>query len=98
MGSVYGDVSVDAQIEQIMNAPANERVGLMNQLKIKLAGMNNSERNEALQKLQGDTNHGWSNGSAMIHTGFTSAPMQQMNTNTQMQPINKVPMQNQGQR
>ena len=71
IGSVYGDVSLDAQIEQIMSAPANERVGLMNQLKTKLAGMNESERKEALQKLQGGMGKGSQN-------HLSTMPMQQM--------------------
>jgi hypothetical protein len=88
-GSVQADSSIDTQIEQIMNAPANERVALMNQLKTKLAHMNNNERNEALQKLQGNIN-----GSLQMHNIPASAPMQYMNSNTQLQPINGASMPN----
>ncbi len=91
-GSVHGDSSMDTQIEQIMNAPASQRVALMNQLKTKLANMNNSERNEALQKLQGGMNHGGNNGNSVMHNRPASAPMQQMNTNTQLQQMNGASM------
>lgn len=94
VGSAHGDGSVDMQIEQIMNAPANERVGLMNQLKTKLANMNNRERNEALQKLQGNMNHSSNNGSSMMHNRPVSAPMQHMNTNTQLQQMNSASIPN----
>jgi len=83
---------MDTEIEQIMNAPANERVALMNQFKTKLANMNNNERNEALQKLQGSMNHSGKNGNTMMHNRPTLAPMQHMNTNTQMQLMNGVSM------
>jgi len=90
VGSVYGDVSMDAQIEQIMNAPVNERVGLMNQLKTKIASMNESERNEALQKLQGGMGRGMSKGSQnhlssmpMQHMKASGSAQRQMNAHTQ---------------
>ena len=85
--SVQADSSMDTQIEQIMNAPANERVSLMNQFKTKLLNMNNSERNEALQKLQSQMNY---NGGPMMHNHPTSAPMKQMNSNTQLQYTNSA--------
>lgn len=90
VGSVYGDVSMDAQIEQIMNAPANERVGLMNQLKTKLAGMNENERKEALQKLQNGMDRGIGKGSQshlspmpMQHMNGSGSTQRQMNAHTQ---------------
>ena len=45
-------VSVDAQIEAIQAAPAQERVQLMNQFKQRLATMNEAERTEAIAQLQ----------------------------------------------
>lgn len=75
--SVYGDISIDNHIEQIMNAPAKERVGLMNQLKIKLAAMNEDERKEALQKLQANRSRGMGKGS---QNHLSAMPMQQMNS------------------
>lgn len=65
---------IDTQIDQIMKAPANERYELMNQLKTKIATMNETERNEALQKLQGGMSKGSQN-------NFSGIPMQQMNRN-----------------
>ncbi|MFH0710547.1 MAG: hypothetical protein V2A75_10075 [Pseudomonadota bacterium] len=69
---------IDTQIDQIMKAPANERYELMNQLKTKIATMNETERNEALQKLQGGMGKGMSKGS---QNNFSGIPMQQMNRN-----------------
>ncbi len=69
-----GESIIDTQIDQIMKAPANERYELMNQLKTKIATMNETERNEALQKLQGGMNKGSQN-------NFSGIPMQQMNQN-----------------
>jgi len=44
--------TVDAQIEAIQTAPAQERVRLMNQFKLRLMEMNELERSEAIEKLQ----------------------------------------------
>ena len=65
------DSSIDAQIDQIMKAPAGKRVELMNELKTKLAAMNTNERNEALQKLSGTRGGNMNNGAmsqgSMMH-------------------------------
>jgi len=45
-------VSVDAQIEAIQEAPAQERVRLMNQFKQRLMNMNEADRAAAIEKLQ----------------------------------------------
>ena len=45
-------VSIDAQIEAIQAAPAQERVQLMNQFKQRLATMNEEQRTEAIAQLQ----------------------------------------------
>ncbi len=83
IGSAYGDVSLDAQIEQIMNAPVNARVGLMNQLKTKLATMNEDERRETLQKLQGNMNREMGKGSQNQQMNLGGSAQRQMNTHTQ---------------
>ncbi len=46
------DATIDAQIEEIQNAPAQERVRLMNQFKKQLSAMNKEERGEAIAKMQ----------------------------------------------
>jgi len=46
------DVSVDAEIKAIKNAPVQERVRLMNQFKQKLSLLNQEERSKAISKLQ----------------------------------------------
>jgi len=46
------DASVDAQITAIQNAPAQERVALMNQFKQELATMNAEERSAAISIMQ----------------------------------------------
>lgn len=51
----FSDMSIDAQIQEIKNAPAHERVQLMNQLKTKLADMNAEQRSEAISKLRTQT-------------------------------------------
>lgn len=50
--SVADDISIDAEIEAIKNAPLQERVRLMNQFKQKLSQLNQEERSEAIEKLQ----------------------------------------------
>jgi len=45
-------ISVDAQIAAIQEAPAEERVRLMNQFKERLANMNAQDRMEAIEQLQ----------------------------------------------
>ncbi len=49
---VNGDDSINEQIEKIQNAPAQERVEMMNRLKLQIAAMNEVERTEALNALQ----------------------------------------------
>ncbi|MCK9373964.1 MAG: hypothetical protein M0P91_12285 [Sulfuricurvum sp.] len=76
------DISIDTQIEQIMNGPANERVERMNQLKTKLAAMKEEERNEALQKLSAQRGKGGGhNGSNHL----LNSPMHTLNPNSSAQ-------------
>lgn len=72
--NAYGDVSIDNQIAQIMKAPKDKRMELMNALKIKLANMNKEQRSIALQKLQNKMGVGVNNGSAMQYQ-FSTQPM-----------------------
>lgn len=51
----FSDMSIDAQIQEIKNAPAQERVKLMNQLKTQLADMNAEQRSEAISQLRTQT-------------------------------------------
>jgi len=44
--------TIDAQIEKIQNAPAQERVELMNEFKQQLANMNKEERMAAISQMQ----------------------------------------------
>jgi hypothetical protein len=46
------DATIDEQITAIKNAPAQERVQLMNRFKERLAAMNASEREEAIKQLR----------------------------------------------
>lgn len=54
---VSGAESIDEQIAKIQNAPAQERVELMNRLKLQIAAMNEAEREEALNALQQKGSH-----------------------------------------
>lgn len=47
-----GVESISEQIEKIQNASPQERVELMNRLKLQIAQMNEAEREEALKTLQ----------------------------------------------
>jgi len=76
----HSDRTLDAQISQIMKAPASKRVELMNQLKTKIAAMNSNERNEALQKLSQNMHNGNMHKSSMMQNRPASMPMQPMNT------------------
>ncbi|MDH4944439.1 hypothetical protein [Sulfurimonas sp. C5] len=44
--------TIDKQITEIQNAPAQERVRLMNQFKLRVANMNNEDRQAAITQLQ----------------------------------------------
>ncbi|MDP3300762.1 MAG: hypothetical protein Q8S36_02215 [Sulfuricurvum sp.] len=49
---LFADDSINAQIEMIQKAPSQERVELMNRLKVKLASMNEEERSAAISSLR----------------------------------------------
>lgn len=71
--TVSPEMNVDAQIENIQSAPAEERVKLMNEFKQKLMQMNADERNEAIATLQ---------------TKMQDAPQVNMQERTQMMQAN----------
>lgn len=51
--SIYGaEITIDEQIKTILQASPQDRVRLMNQLKIQLASMNEQQYEEAIQALQ----------------------------------------------
>lgn len=52
-----GAESIDEQIAKIQNAPVQERVEMMNRLKLQIAAMNEAERGEALNALQQKSSH-----------------------------------------
>ena len=58
------DATIDAQIEKIQNAPAQERVELMNQFKKQLMTMNQEQREEAISKMQTKMHNGKSSSHA----------------------------------
>jgi hypothetical protein len=78
VSNLYGDVSIDKQIAEIMKAPKEKRMELMNNLKTKLSEMNEEQRSAALQKLQKNIASGMNSGSAM-QSQFSPKPMQQGN-------------------
>ena len=49
------DLTIDKQITAIQEAPAQERVQLMNQFKVRLATMNETEREAAITQLRTQT-------------------------------------------
>lgn len=44
--------SIDTQIDEIQKAPAEQRVQLMNQLKMKLANMNEEDQSKAMNQMR----------------------------------------------
>ena len=48
------DATIDAQIARIQNAPAAEKVQLMNEFKQQLMTMNKEQRQEAVSKMQAE--------------------------------------------
>jgi hypothetical protein len=76
VSNLYGDVSLDKQIAEIMKAPKEKRMVLMNALKIKLANMNEEQRSIAFQKLQNNMVSGANSGSAMQNQ-FSTPQMRQ---------------------
>jgi hypothetical protein len=69
--------NIDTQIEEIQNAPSDERVELMNQFKQRLMNMNEQERSEAIAQMQAKMQEHMSNGmqkeEATMNNGMTHA-------------------------
>jgi hypothetical protein len=53
--TVFAEATIDEQIDAIQNAPAQERVQLMNQFKIRLRSMNEADREQAISALRNRT-------------------------------------------
>ncbi|MBU0632091.1 hypothetical protein KKA17_05555 [bacterium] len=53
--TLLAEAIIDEQIQQIQNAPAQERVQLMNQFKIRLRSMNEADREQAISALRTKT-------------------------------------------
>jgi chromosome segregation ATPase len=74
--------SIDAEIAAIQAAPAQERVELMNQLKQKLANMNEADRMSAIKHLQAqmDTRRSNKVKRASVEIAQTQVHIQEMQT------------------
>ena len=80
---VNGDDSINEQIEKIQNAPAQERVEMMNRLKLQIAQMNEAEREEALNALQQKGSHKRMQFQHQkMNDGSSGQPRQRMNLQT----------------
>jgi len=80
-------VSVDDEIAAIQEAPAQERVRLMNQFKQRLMSMNKAERSEAIAQMQAAIQT-----TAVVTETMAHTTEMQMQTNTgllQMQNMNQ---------
>jgi hypothetical protein len=73
--------SIDAKIEKIQNAPAQERVKLMNEFKQQLAKMNQEDRMEAIsqmqEKMQGINKENMQDRQNEAHAKYTDAQERQ---------------------
>ena len=98
-------VSVDAEIEAIQAAPAQERVRLMNQFKRRLMQMNEAERSAAIaamqekmqasQTMQATTTADAQAQKAMVQTRANEMQMQTNEEMNQMQNMNQHQFANQ---
>lgn len=80
---VVTDVTVDEQITAIQEAPAQERVRMMNQFKERLATMNETEREAAITQLRTQTQT-----QARVKEGTGEG--EQLQTRTQTQERSRV--------
>ena len=90
------DASIDTQITEIQNAPAQERVELMNQFKQQLASMNAEDRSAAIsamqtkmQARQGDTQAQGDMTRARMQEHAGDMQMEQNGQMSQMQNMNQ---------
>ncbi len=79
------DISVDEQITAIQEAPAGERVQMMNQFKQRLATMNEADREAAITQLRTQTQ---TRTQARVESG--EATGEQLQTRTQTQTRSRV--------
>ena len=77
---IADEISVDAQITAIQEAPAGERVQLMNQFKERLATMNAGEREAAITQLRTQTQ---TQTQARLQDGTAEGEQLQTRTETQ---------------
>ena len=101
------ELTVDQQITAIKNAPAQERVKLMNQFKVRLSTMNEEQREAAITQLrtqtqtQTRTESGNGEGDQIQTRTMTQErsrlnEMQQTQQMNQMQQMNQQQMKQQG--
>lgn len=91
--AVFADTITDTQIEAIKNAPAKERVQLMNQFKMRLRSMNEADREAAITALQTRTmEQKQTKTMKQIRTTQEDTQMQQRN---QVEQMNQVRTMNQ---
>ena len=100
---VTTEMTVDQQITAIKNAPAQERVRLMNQFKLRLATMNEAEREAAITQLRTQTQTRTETGDAegeKMQTRTMTQERSRLNEMQQMQQMqqqmNKQQMRQQG--
>lgn len=55
--TIFAAESINEQIEAVGNAAPQERVEIMNRLKLQIANMNEQERSKTLEMLRRGTNH-----------------------------------------
>lgn len=72
------DLSIDQQIDNIKNASVEDRVTLMNQLKLSISSMNTNDRSDAINSLRLNIKSG-QNHSLQNSTMHQDIQMQQMN-------------------
>lgn len=67
--TLFGDESINEQIEAIKHAPPSERVELMNRLKTQIAAMNEKDRANALNTLQQNRGDSTNKAQFKLHQG-----------------------------
>ncbi len=95
--SLHAESSIDAQIQNIRNAPPKERVAMMNAFKVQLFKMNAEQRNETISHLRASS-HLKGHTKEMMHNDMH----QKMNTNSyqsdSMQNMRRTGWMNQNQK
>lgn len=88
--SLFAQESIDAKIEQIHTAPAQERYRLMNALKKELAAMNAQQRAEAIAKLRSGVEGNTEAPATVPDRSHSGTPMQQVRQNDQMNQMQQI--------